>query len=147
MYPIMRYSFDTLGTFNGLRILYTVPSRVDNIETEEQLQGLFALVNAQKQKKWLWILDLKDMSYSKCMPMSFIGRLISLLKEDHATSLQGIWILNMNSWAQMILSMFTTTKVRILSDEPLELFSTMKSIGLNLEQQNQLFTSITVSSN
>lgn len=143
----MRYSFDTLGTFNGLRILYTVPSRVDNIETEEQLQGLFALVNAQKQKKWLWILDLKDMSYSKCMPMSFIGRLITLLKEEHATSLQGIWILNMNSWAQMILSMFATTKVRILSDEPLELFSSMKSIGLTVEQQNQLFTSITVSSN
>jgi CRAL/TRIO domain len=143
----MKYSFDHLGTFNGLRILYTVPSRVDNIVTEEQLQGLFALVNAQKQKKWLWILDLKDMSYSKCMSVSFIGRLISLLKEEHAASLQGIWILNMNSWAQMILSMFTTTKVRILSDEPLELFSSMKSIGLNLEQQNQLFTSITVSSN
>ena len=143
----MKYSFDHLATFNGLRIFYTVPSRVDNIETEDQLQGLFDLINAQKQKKWLWILDLKDMSYGKCMSISFTGRLISLLKEDHATSLQGIWIMNMNSWAQMILSMFTTTKVRILSNEPLELFSVMKSAGLTLEQQNQLFTSMTVSSN
>jgi hypothetical protein len=142
----MKYSFDVLGTFNGLRVLYTAPSRVDNIETEDQLQGLFALVNAQKQKKWLWILDLKDMSYAKCMSISFTGRLITLLKEDHAESLQRIWIMNMNSWAQMILSLFATTKVRILSDEPLDLLANMKSIGLTLEQQNQLFTSITVSS-
>jgi hypothetical protein len=142
----MKYSFDHLATFNGLRILYTVPSRVDNIETEDQLQGLFDLIHAQKQKKWLWILDLKDMSYAKCMSISFTGRLISLLKEDHATSLQRIWIMNMNSWAQMILSMFTTTKVRILSDEPLDLLANMKEAGLTLEQQNQLFTSITVSS-
>lgn len=142
----MRYSFDTLGTFNGLRILYTTPSRVDNIETEDQLQGLFALVNAQKQNKWLWILDLKDMSYAKCMCLSYVSRLISLLKEDHAISLQGIWIMNMNSWAQMVLSLFATTKVRILSDEPLELLASMKSIGLTMEQQNQLFTSIAISS-
>jgi hypothetical protein len=141
----MRYSFDVIGTFNGLHVLYTAPSRVDNIETEDQLQGLFALVNAQKQRKWLWILDLKDMSISKCMSISFTGRLISLLKEDHATALQRIWIMNMNSWAQMILSLFATTKVRILSDEPLELLATMKEAGLNPEQQNQLFTSITSS--
>jgi len=134
-----------IGTFNGLHVLYTAPSRVDNIETEDQLQGLFALVNAQKQRKWLWILDLKDMSISKCMSISFTGRLISLLKEDHATALQRIWIMNMNSWAQMILSLFATTKVRILSDEPLELLATMKEAGLNPEQQNQLFTSITSS--
>ena len=141
----MRYSFDVIGTFNGLHILYTAPSRVDNIETEDQLQGLFALVNAQKQRKWLWILDLKNMSISKCMSISFTGRLISLLKEDHATALQGIWIMNMNSWAQMILSLFATTKVRILSDEPLELLATMKEAGLTLEQQNQLITSISSS--
>ena len=141
----MRYSFDVIGTFNGLHILYTAPSRVDNIETEDQLQGLFALVNAQKQRKWLWILDLKDMSYSKCMSISFTGRLISLLKEDHATALQSIWIMNMNSWAQMILSLFATTKVRILSDEPLDLLANMKEAGLTLEQQNQLFTSISSS--
>jgi len=141
----MRYSFDVIGTFNGLHVLYTAPSRVDNIETEDQLQGLFALVNAQKQRKWLWILDLKNMSISKCMSISFTGRLISLLKEDHATALQGIWIMNMNSWAQMILSLFTTTKVRILSDEPLELLATMKEAGLTLEQQNQLITSISSS--
>ena len=141
----MRYSFDVIGTFNGLHVLYTAPSRVDNIETEDQLQGLFALVNAQKQRKWLWILDLKDMSYSKCMSISFTGRLISLLKEDHATALQSIWIMNMNSWAQMILSLFATTKVRILSDEPLDLLANMKEAGLTLEQQNQLFTSITSS--
>ena len=141
----MRYSFDVIGTFNGLHVLYTAPSRVDNIETEDQLQGLFALVNAQKQRKWLWILDLKDMSYSKCMSISFTGRLISLLKEDHATALQSIWIMNMNSWAQMILSLFATTKVRILSDEPLDLLANMKEAGLTLEQQNQLFTSISSS--
>ena len=134
-----------IGTFNGLHVLYTAPSRVDNIETEDQLQGLFALVNAQKQRKWLWILDLKDMSYSKCMSISFTGRLISLLKEDHATALQSIWIMNMNSWAQMILSLFATTKVRILSDEPLDLLANMKEAGLTLEQQNQLFTSISSS--
>jgi len=142
----MKYSFESLATFNGLRIFYTMPSRADNIETEGQLQGLFDLVNAQKPKKWLWILDLKGMTMNKCMSLSFVGRLISLLKEDHATSLQGIWIMNMNSWAQMIMSLFSTTKVRILSNEPLELLANMKEAGLTMEQQDQLFTFIAISS-
>jgi len=114
----MKYSFQELRVSNdGVHVMYTEFSRADHIQTEEDLLGLFRLLDTYIHKKWIWIIDFKDMTYSKCMCLSYISRLVTHIQEVHAISLDTIYILNVNTWVQTLLSLFATKKVRILAPD------------------------------
>ena len=118
MIPVMKYSFQELRISNkGIHVLYTEFARADNLQTEEDLLGLFRLLDTYTDRKWVWIIDFKDMTYSKCMCLSYISRLVAHMQEVHATSLDTIYILNVNTWVQTLLSLFATKKVRILAPD------------------------------
>ena len=135
-----RYSFEPLGLYHDIHVMYTQPSRIENIETEEDLIGLFQLMDTYKGKRWLWILDFAEMSYSKMMSLSFISRLVSHLKTEHVTDLTQIWIVNMNYWIHTILSYFVTAKVRMISEDSRqsEMVAAMIELGFPFVQQNKL---------
>jgi len=137
-----KYSFIPLGIYHGIEVMYTCTARADNFVTEEDLEGLIQLLNAHKTKRWLWIMDFQEMSYSKMMSLSFISRLVTYIKTEHATSLTHIWIINMNYWIHTILSYFVTTKVRMISEESrqINMIEAMNELEFPFIQQNKLLT-------
>lgn len=138
-----RYSFEPLGLYQDIHVMYTQPSRIENIETEEDLIGLFQLVDTYKGKRWLWILNFAEMSYSKMMSLSFISRLVTHLKTEHVTDLMQIWIVNMNYWVHTILSYFVTAKVRMISEDSRQsdMVAAMIELGFPFVLQNKLLVS------
>jgi hypothetical protein len=143
-YANPKYSFETLGLFHDIHVIYTCTARAENIVTEEDLAGLVQLIEANKTKRWLWVLDFHEMSYSKMMTLSFISRLVTYLKTEHATNLTQIWIVNMNYWVHTILSYFVTAKVRMISEDSRQndMVAAMIELGFPFIQQNRLLTSL-----
>ena len=139
-----KYSFETLGLFHDIHVVYTRPSRAEHIVTEEDLAGLIELIDSNKTKRWLWIFDFNELSYSKMMSLSFTSRLVTYLKTEHATSLTQIWIVNMNYWLHTILSYFVTAKVRMISEDSRqsEMVAAMIELGFPFLQQNKLLISL-----
>jgi len=135
-----KYSFEPRGFFHDVHVFYTCTARAENIVTEEDLAGLFELIDTNKTKRWLWILDFNEMSYSKMMSLSFISRLVTYLKKEHVTALTQIWIVNMNYWIHSILSFFVTAKVRMISEDSRqsELVAAMNELGFPFTQQSKL---------
>ena len=139
-----KYSFESLGLFHDIHVVYTCTARAENIVTEEDLAGLVQLIDANKTKRWLWILDFNEMSYSKMMTLSFISRLVTYLKTEHVTNLTQIWIVNMNYWVHTILSYFVTAKVRMISEDSRQndMVAAMIELGFPFIQQNKLLSSL-----
>jgi len=139
-----KYSFESLGLFHDIHMVYTCTARAENIVTEEDLAGLFQLIDANKTKRWLWVLDFNEMSYSKMMTLSFISRVVTYLKTEHGTSLTQIWIVNMNYWVHTILSYFVTAKVRMISEDSRQndMVAAMIELGFPFIQQNKLLSSL-----
>lgn len=135
-----KYSFEPLGLFHDIHVVYTYPARAENIVTEDDLAGLLALADTYKTKRWLWILDFNDMCYSKMMSLSFISRLVAHLKTEHVTALSQIWIVNMNYWVHMILAYFVTAKVRMISEDARQsdMIAATIELGFPFAQQNKL---------
>jgi hypothetical protein len=135
-----KYSFEYLGLFHDIHIVYTCPSRAENIVTEDDLAGLLALTAAYKTKRWLWLFDFNAMCYSKMLSLSFTSRLVTYLKTEHEASLTQIWIINMNYWIHTILSYFITAKVRLISEDSRQndIVAAAIDLGFPFIEQNKL---------
>ncbi len=135
-----KYSFELLGLFHDIHVIYTRLARAKNIVTEEDLAGLVALADAYKTKRWLWIFDFNGTCYSKMLSLSFTSRLATYLKTEHAVPLTQIWIINMNYWIHTILSYFITAKVRMISEEgrQSEMVAATIELGFPFIEQNKL---------
>ena len=142
----MKYSFEEIDCVEDLHVFYTVPARADNFEREEHIVEFLRLIDQNKGRRWIWVIDFKDLSFSKYMPLNYVSRLYTYLRTEHTTSLQQIWFLNLNAWVQMLMTFFASAKVRVLTDEPLETLNLMQSVGIPFRYQNKLLAAISVHS-
>jgi len=137
----MRYSFAPIGTHTGATVYRTIISRSDPINNDEDFKGLVALINACHGKPWIWIIDCQDMQMSHCLNLSYVWQLYNLLHDHHQDSLQRIWIMNVNSWIQMIMGLLASVKVDVLPMDRLELFLELQKRRVPTALANQmLFT-------
>ena len=134
----MRYSFDPIGSHNGATVYRTIISRSDPITNDEDFAGLVALMNACLGKPWIWIIDCSEMGMSHCMHISYVWQLYNLLHDHHQDSLQRIWIMNVNSWVQMIMGLLASAKVDVLPMDRLELFLELQKRAVPTALANQL---------
>jgi len=142
----MKYSFEEIDHMEDLHVFYSVPARADNFEREEHITDFLKMIDQNKSRRWIWIIDFKELTYSKYMPLNYVSRLYTYLRTEHTTSLQQVWFLNLNAWVQMLMTFFVSAKVRVLTDEPLETLSLMQAAGIPFRHQNKLLAAISVHS-
>ena len=117
----MKYSFDRVGTYKSMSVYRTIISRADPIVTDEDFDGIKELFDQRLGERWVWVVDCRDLGYSHFMSFSILQKLYTMIQRDQKDSVQHIWILNINWWVSSMLALFATTKVRVLTDGPLEL--------------------------
>lgn len=121
-----KYSFDVIGEHQGATVIYTNPARADPIRGDAAFAGFKSLLDPYRSRPWIWVFDCRGMTASHALNLDFVKRLSRTLESEHATSLQRVWILNMNTWIRGILQLFPTQKVRSLSSERLETLVTLQ---------------------
>ncbi len=134
----MRYSFNPIGTYDGATVYRTIISRSDPITNDEDFAGLAALINECVGKPWIWIIDCQEMALSHCMHISYVWQLYNLLHDHHQDTLKRIWIMNVNSWVHMIMSVLASAKVDVLPMDRLELFLELQKRAVPTALANQL---------
>ena len=134
----MRYSFNSIGSHDDATVYHTIISRSDPITNDEDFAGLVTLVTACLGKPWIWIIDCQDMGLSHCMHVSYIWQLYNLLHDHHQDSLKRIWIMNVNSWIQIVIGLLESAKVDVLPMDRLELFLELQKRAVSTALANQL---------
>ena len=142
----MRYSFSPIGAHDGATVYRTIVSRSDPITNDEDFAGLTALIDVCHGKPWIWIIDCQDMGLAQCLPLSYVWQLYNLLHNHHQDSLKRIWVMNVNSWVEMVMGILASAKVDVLPMDRLELFLELQKRRVSTVIANQmLFTPPAVS--
>ena len=139
-----RYSFKQIGIHADGRtsVLYTAPAEADIVTTDADLAGFKSLMDPYRASPWIWVFDCRGMKMAHYTNMRFCRALHHILTTEHSTSLQAVWILNINTWLRGVLGFFPLNKAIILPSERLELFIQMKKAGVPDTLVNQLLDAI-----
>jgi hypothetical protein len=125
----MVYSFDIIGDHHGAAVIYTNPARADPIRGDAAFAGFKSLLDRYRTRPWVWVFDCRGMTAAHALNLDFVRRLSRTLDSEHGTSLQRVWILNMNAWLRGILQLFPTKKVQSLGSDRLEAFVILQKEG------------------
>lgn len=121
-----------IGEFEGATLLYTAPAKTDDLRTEEQFRAFRTLLEPYRSRPWIWIFDGGGMTARHYANMTFCKQMYKILDTEHKQSLQGVWILNLNTWLRSVIQIFPASKpVTWLPAERLELFVTMQRKGVS----------------
>jgi hypothetical protein len=107
-------------------VIYTNPARADPIRGDAAFAGFKSLLDPYRSRPWIWVFDCRGMTATHALNIDFVRRLSRTLDSEHATSLQRVWILNINTWIRGILQLFPTQKVRSLPSDRLETLVTLQ---------------------
>jgi hypothetical protein len=88
------HSFVPVLLFGGCTYIYTAPARAEHITTEGQFAIFKAHLEPYRAKPWVWIMDCRNMTTAHYMNTTFTKLMMTCLANEHASSLQSIWILN-----------------------------------------------------
>jgi hypothetical protein len=124
-----QYSFDFYGTHKGVPLYYTSPAAAALIKSDADFAGFKALLDPLKTKPWIWIFDCRGMKTEHYMNINFVRKMAHTIEHEHATSLQAVWVLNMDSWMRKMATLFGRKKIVPLPTERLELFVHMQKEG------------------
>ncbi len=108
--------FHPIGTWNGAQCIYTRGG-----DTTTAIPQLTALRNGY----WIWFFDCAGLN---AIDMSFVKRIATILKEEHAIALRQVWILNCSPWMRTVLRLFGQEKVHTF-DSRLETAITLQAAG------------------
>ena len=118
----MKYPFEPLGAYGDIHFNYSAPAQADIIKTTADFDGFKALLDLHTHHPWIWIFDCRGMKATHYTNVRIVQRLATLLETEHASSLKGVWIINVNTWMQTVLKLFCPAKVQVLPTDRLELF-------------------------
>lgn len=126
-----RYSFEHIGVHGDGRtaVLYTSPANADPITTDADIAGFKSLLDSYRDQPWIWVFDCRGMTLAHYTNMRFCRALHHILTTEHSSSLQAVWILNINTWLRGVLGFFPMNKAVVLPAERLELFVEMQRVG------------------
>lgn len=132
------HCFINIGSLGGTTLIYTAPARSrDYKESDSQFDNMRHHLNTVKHGPWIWLFDCRGMQLKHASSISFAQKLGRYLSEEHATSLQGIYILHPNPWIKATMNIMKTLfkesmlkKVHMLNGEKLELYITLEKLGI-----------------
>jgi hypothetical protein len=124
-----RYSFDVIGEHNGAVLIYTCPSRVDIPNSDTDIAGFRACFAPYMARPWIWIVDCAGMTAVHVANQRFVRAIYNMIETEHATSLQHVWLLNMNSIMRAVLHMFPAKRLTVLPRDRLEIFVALQRAG------------------
>lgn len=93
--------FHLIGTWGGARCIYSRGST--------DISTALLYLSELRKGPWIWFFDCADLN---ALDMQFVKRIATVLREEHATALIQVWILNCNVWMRGILRLFGQEKVQ-----------------------------------
>lgn len=135
--------FHPFGFYTTIPMFYSAPTQT---HTEVDVERFITRLTPLQTTPWIWILDCRA-SWITLNPV-VINRLKHVFEQQHASSLQTVWVVNISGWMRGLFGMLTagTKKVRFLPSEPLELFVTMTKEGYPSDVVAQLLEVLDVKS-
>ena len=83
-------------------VYYTCPSNATNNDTNAILYHFDGVLGENKNKKWVWVLDLKGFRMKQFLEIENTICIIKLINEKYSGTLEKIIIINSNSAASMM---------------------------------------------
>lgn len=118
-----RYSFDVIGEHNGVPLIYTNVSR---ISADIDMTGFRACFTPYTARPWIWVVGCAGMTAAH---VSFVRAIYDMIETEHATSLQHVWLLNINPIVRAVLQMFPAKRLSVLPRERLDIFIALQRAG------------------
>jgi hypothetical protein len=81
---------------------YTCPSEATNNETEGIKNHFKGVLSELKEKKWIWILDMKNFGLKNFSAIHSSMEIARLITEKYVTNLQKISVINQNPYTEII---------------------------------------------
>jgi len=126
---MVRYSFDIIGEHNGATLIYTNPSRADILRSDTDIAGFRSCFAPYQSRPWIWVVDCAGMTAAHVANQRFMRAIYTMIETEHATSLQHVWLLNMNMIMRAVLQMFPAKRLTVLPRERLEIFVSLQRAG------------------
>jgi hypothetical protein len=133
--PLLEYIGSTT---TGIPIYYTAATRITSLD----FSSFKPYLDANREKPWIWALDCYDMTSIFLTNIGFIQCMASTIRTQHASSLQAVWVLNINTWMENLLGLMGTEKVTIIPPNRLELFVFLQKAGCSTETVDRLLSTI-----
>ena len=83
-------------------VYYTCPSDATNNEIDGILMHYDGVLGENKNKKWIWVLDLKGFSMKEFLEIGNTISIVKLIREKYSTNLEKIIVINTNSYTSAI---------------------------------------------
>lgn len=124
---------------NGVRFWYTGAGKAEEaVDTPVKFGYFKKHMDQAKQTKWVWVFDCAGMVTRQETSVDFMKNLVGTLSSEHASLLQGIWVINPTMWiraAIVLLSPFLsrviTKNIRYFKTADFVFLNEFKSVKLN----------------